>query len=205
MRLPSWHMGTGGGAALFTWQQTSLGCTNSDGEDSQGDAGEEPKQDPKPRRKRVKRMACFLWNDGKCSSSRCRFEHVCSWCFGEYRRSACHGRQQGNEPSERESSPKLSLSVLTGSTGQYLVHCPLHVWMRVFTSSHFEHRVMLRYLCYNLCYSRLFYSREFSPFMSCVACFLYCLGIATLTWHICVNLRAGGPTQIIKHAKNQEF
>ena len=77
--------GNGGGAALFAWQPTTAMKSVPFTRVHQFRWGRPPgrcwgesRQDPELRRKRVKRMPCFLWNDGKCSSNRCRFEHVCS-------------------------------------------------------------------------------------------------------------------------------
>ena len=35
---------------------------------------------------RIRRGACFAWDDGNSSLSYCQFEHVCSKCFGGHRR-----------------------------------------------------------------------------------------------------------------------
>ena len=42
------------------------------------------------RRKRPRRGACFAWNDGKCVSPYCQFEHVCSRCFGDHKQMVCN-------------------------------------------------------------------------------------------------------------------
>ena len=44
------------------------------------------------RRKRPRKGACFAWNDGRCTTQNCPFEHVCSKCFGDHRRAACRSR-----------------------------------------------------------------------------------------------------------------
>jgi hypothetical protein len=46
------------------------------------------------RRQRGRRPGppCYAWNDGHCTYSNCRFEHVCSSCQGNHRRSACRAR-----------------------------------------------------------------------------------------------------------------
>ena len=63
------------------------------------------RRDQEPGRKRQRKGACFLWNDGKCSSARCRFDHVCSRCFGNHRRPACRARPEeagrGREDTRR--------------------------------------------------------------------------------------------------------
>ena len=46
-----------------------------------------------PRRKRPRKWACFAWNDGQCSLQNCRFEHVCSKCSGDHRRSQCRANR----------------------------------------------------------------------------------------------------------------
>ncbi len=43
---------------------------------------------PKAKRRRV--TACFAWNDSRpCAVIPCRFQHVCSRCGGEHKKSAC--------------------------------------------------------------------------------------------------------------------
>ncbi len=46
----------------------------------------------KGRRTTPKKGACFAWNDGRCTSPYCRFEHACSKCHGDHRRAACRAR-----------------------------------------------------------------------------------------------------------------
>ena len=42
-----------------------------------------------PRRKRERPGPCYAWNEGKCSFTRCRYEHVCSHCSGEHKKAQC--------------------------------------------------------------------------------------------------------------------
>ena len=53
------------------------------------------KVEERPRLKR--RGACFAWNDGNCRLPYCRFEHVCSKCYGNHRRDACRSRAEEGE------------------------------------------------------------------------------------------------------------
>ncbi len=53
------------------------------------------KVEERPRLKR--RGACFEWNDGNCRLPYCCFEHVCSKCYGNHRRDACHSRAEEGE------------------------------------------------------------------------------------------------------------
>lgn len=48
-------------------------------------------------RKRSRKGACYGWNDGKCVTQHCQYEHVCSRCYGDHRRPACplEARQDG--------------------------------------------------------------------------------------------------------------
>ena len=48
---------------------------------------------PEPRRKRPRKGACFAWNDDRCTLLNCRFEHVCSKCSGDHRRSQCRSNR----------------------------------------------------------------------------------------------------------------
>ena len=56
-----------------------------------------------PRRKRGRRGACYAFNDGKCSSQYCKYDHVCSHCGGEHKKAACRAR--GARGREREIPP----------------------------------------------------------------------------------------------------
>ena len=47
-------------------------------------------------RRMGRRGACYAFNDGKCVSPICRFEHICSTCGGNHRRTVC--RSRGREP-----------------------------------------------------------------------------------------------------------
>ena len=46
-----------------------------------------------PRRRR-RRGACYVWNDGNCSRPYCRYDHVCSKCYGDHRWSSCRSERQ---------------------------------------------------------------------------------------------------------------
>ena len=50
------------------------------------------------------RQPCYAWNDGRCVLPYCRFEHICSRCFGPHKKAACRGRDEAerNYPA-RES------------------------------------------------------------------------------------------------------
>ena len=56
------------------------------------------------RRRRGRRGACYAFNDGRCSLPYCRFEHVCSVCGGEHRKSGCRTRGM-----ERQRAPDRSM------------------------------------------------------------------------------------------------
>ncbi len=43
-------------------------------------------------RRAGRRGACYAYNDGRCSLPYCRFEHVCSLCGGNHRRTACRDK-----------------------------------------------------------------------------------------------------------------
>lgn len=55
------------------------------------------------RRKRGRVGPCYAWNEGKCTYSQCRYEHVCSRCYGEHKKFRCRltsrDREQGKEAS----------------------------------------------------------------------------------------------------------
>ena len=55
------------------------------------------RRDQEPLRKRQRKGAFFLWNDGKCSSARCRFDHVCSSVSG-----TTAGRRAGQDLRKQE-------------------------------------------------------------------------------------------------------
>ncbi len=40
------------------------------------------------------RLPCFAWNDGRCIHPHCKFDHICSRCFGNHKKSACKGREE---------------------------------------------------------------------------------------------------------------
>lgn len=63
------------------------------------DERREPVREREERSRHRKRGACFAWNDGNCGLPYCRFEHVCSKCFGGHRRSVCPSRSWDNEKS----------------------------------------------------------------------------------------------------------
>ena len=52
---------------------------------------EEPRLRPPDGHKRRagRRGPCFQWNDGRCTHPYCRFEHVCSRCYGDHKRVTC--------------------------------------------------------------------------------------------------------------------
>ena len=63
------------------------------------------------RGRRKRRGACFAWNDGSCSSPYCRFEHVCSRCFGGHKRVACRSRPlEGERGSVQMRPPERRLN-----------------------------------------------------------------------------------------------
>ncbi len=56
-----------------------------------------------PKGKKRKLMVCFAWNDGRvCASMPCRYQHVCSRCGGDHRKSACTSAAEG-QPSPAAS------------------------------------------------------------------------------------------------------
>ena len=68
---------------IVQFKESALGISRRDRE-----RGEES-----PPRRRIRRGACYAWNDGRCTAQPyCHFEHVCSKCGGEHRRSACRSR-----------------------------------------------------------------------------------------------------------------
>ena len=73
--------------------------------DPRGGSGE-------PRRKRPRRGACFAWNDGSCKSSSesCKFEHVCSYCFGNHRRPFCKSRPAEGSGRREETPNQMGLN-----------------------------------------------------------------------------------------------
>lgn len=53
-----------------------------------------------PKAKKRKMMVCFAWNDGRlCASTPCRYQHVCSRCAGDHRKSACSAVSEGQPSS----------------------------------------------------------------------------------------------------------
>ncbi len=53
-----------------------------------------------PKAKKRKMMVCFAWNDGRlCASLPCRYQHVCSRCAGDHRKSACSAASEGQPSS----------------------------------------------------------------------------------------------------------
>ncbi len=54
---------------------------------------------PKLKRRRV--TACFAWNDGRaCVAIPCRFQHICSRCGGDHKKSACPPTGEGRNPAQ---------------------------------------------------------------------------------------------------------
>ena len=52
------------------------------------------------RRKWERAGPCFVWNEGWCAFTRCRYEHVCSQCAGDHKKDQCRDgpgerREQG--------------------------------------------------------------------------------------------------------------
>ncbi len=41
------------------------------------------------------RLPCFAWNDGRCVHPHCKFDHICSRCFGNHKKITCKGREEG--------------------------------------------------------------------------------------------------------------
>lgn len=56
--------------------------------------------------RRRRRGACYAWNDGKCTTPYCRFDHVCSRCYGEHKRSVCGGGQIEERGGGRARGPE---------------------------------------------------------------------------------------------------
>lgn len=65
-------------------------------------AGPSRREEPYRRKKGGARGACFAFNEGKCSFPYCRFEHVCSICGGEHRKTACRSRGRDGQKGEKE-------------------------------------------------------------------------------------------------------
>ena len=51
-------------------------------------------------RKRERSGVCYAWNDGKCSFTRCRYDHVCARCGGEHKKAQC---RDGDRRKDRGS------------------------------------------------------------------------------------------------------
>ena len=70
---------------------------------------EEPRLRPPEgyKRRAGRRGPCFQWNDGRCTHPYCRFEHVCSRCYGDHKRVAC--KIGGGEMNQKKEGggPKL--------------------------------------------------------------------------------------------------
>jgi len=64
------------------------------------------------RRRRGRRGACYAYNEGRCSLPYCRFDHVCSTCGGDHRRTSCRGRG-----AERQRAPERGGPVVTSQEG----------------------------------------------------------------------------------------
>jgi len=64
---------------------------------------EEPQVGSGEPRRRRRRGACYAWNDGNCSGPYCAYDHVCSKCYGNHRRSSCRSdRQDGVREATRD-------------------------------------------------------------------------------------------------------
>ena len=63
-------------------------------------AGPSRREEYEPRHQ-LSRGACFAFNNGKCSSPCCRFDHVCTRCGGNHRKSSCRSRPRGDLKEER--------------------------------------------------------------------------------------------------------
>ena len=57
---------------------------------------EEPRLRPSDgcKRRAGRRGPCFQWNDGRCTHHYCRFEHVCSHCYGDHKRWPARGAEE---------------------------------------------------------------------------------------------------------------
>ena len=65
-----------------------------------------PERLPEPKRQRGASVRpCFSWNDGKCTYPQCRFDHVCSRCYGSHRKPACRERGTGQRAQEVRKPP----------------------------------------------------------------------------------------------------
>ncbi len=76
-------------------------------QDSRGRSRREEQVLGEQRRRRGRRGACYAFNDGRCAVPFCRFEHVCSVCGGEHKKSVCRAR--GYEPRQRNGGEKVTL------------------------------------------------------------------------------------------------
>ncbi len=55
-------------------------------------------QEPRRERGPPPPRACYAWNDGTCTTPKCRYDHVCAGCGGPHKREAC--RPRGEERRE---------------------------------------------------------------------------------------------------------
>ena len=56
-----------------------------------------PHESSAPRTKKRRVAACFAFNDGRaCAATPCRYQHICSRCSGDHRRSACGYTGEGS-------------------------------------------------------------------------------------------------------------
>ncbi len=76
-------------------------------QDSRGRSRREEHVLGEQRRRRGRRGACYAFNDERCTVPFCRFEHVCSVCGGEHKKSMCRAR--GYEPRQRNGGEKSTL------------------------------------------------------------------------------------------------
>ena len=97
---------------FLTYRRSVQGCSGclSSGQDNEecsggrpsrlADAGRghrEPARWAEQGYKRRRKGACCAWNDGRCHSSSCRFEHVCSRCHGDHKRPMCSSGEIARE------------------------------------------------------------------------------------------------------------
>ncbi len=78
-------------------EECALRPQHTNRESSRREERREPGKEREERGRQRRRGACFAWNDGNCALPYCRFEHVCSKCFGSHRRSACQNRPWESE------------------------------------------------------------------------------------------------------------
>ncbi len=60
------------------------------------------------RRRRGRRGACYAYNEGRCPLPYCRFDHVCSLCGGDHRRTSCRGRGLERQRAPERGGPAVT-------------------------------------------------------------------------------------------------